>query len=159
MSRTSQPKGVVCNRTFDKYACWPDGLPNTIVNVSCPWYLPWYNTVQDGFVFRKCGPDGNWVMDSIRQPWRDSSQCKDDPKDDRAQTAAGCRTAQVLMQYCIGANYYWLLIEGIYLHNLLVIAVFSEKSYFNIYLCIGWGAPVLFVVPWVVVKYLYENTG
>ncbi|XP_067914541.1 glucagon receptor isoform X1 [Heterodontus francisci] len=246
MSRSSQPRGVVCNRTFDKYACWPDGLPNTVVNVSCPWYLPWYNAVQDGFVFRKCGPDGHWVMDSIKQPWRDSSQCKNDPKDDRAQqeqgkildgfkimytvgyslslgtlvlalgilvgfgklhcmrnyihmnlfasfilravsilikdalfktqynqipedvdikvwfnneTAAGCRTAQVLMQYCIGANYYWLLIEGIYLHNLLVTAVFSEKSYFNIYLCIGWGAPVLFVVPWVVVKYLYENTG
>ncbi|XP_059804323.1 glucagon receptor isoform X2 [Hypanus sabinus] len=245
MSRDSQPKGVVCNRTFDRYACWPDGLPNTTVNVSCPWYLPWYPAVQGGFVFRKCGPDGQWVMDSVKQPWRDSSQCMKDPKDDRAEeqgrildgflvmktvglslslgtlvlalgilvgfrklhcmrnyihmnlfasfilravsilikdalfktqnnqipegvdikvwynneTAVGCRTAQVLMQYCVGANYYWLLIEGIYLHNLLVITVFSERNYFNIYLCIGWGSPLLFVVPWVVIKYLYENTG
>lgn len=35
--------GLVCNRTFDKYACWPDGLPNTTVSVSCPWYLPWHH--------------------------------------------------------------------------------------------------------------------
>lgn len=88
------------------------------------------------------------------------------------------------MQYGIVANYCWLLVEGIYLHNLLVVAVFSERSYFTLYLCIGWGecspspssnpnldparphlplppsppgAPVLFLIPWVVVKFLYEN--
>lgn len=43
------------------------------------------------------------------------------------------------MQYGIVANYCWLLVEGIYLHNLLVVAVFSERSYFTLYLCIGWG--------------------
>uniref|UniRef100_A0A8C6ZG12 Glucagon receptor n=1 Tax=Nothoprocta perdicaria TaxID=30464 RepID=A0A8C6ZG12_NOTPE len=73
------------------------------------------------------------------------------------QAAAGCRAATVFMQYGIVANYCWLLVEGIYLHNLLVVAVFSERSYFTLYLCIGWGAPLLFLVPWVVVKFLYEN--
>lgn len=43
------------------------------------------------------------------------------------------------MQYGIVANYCWLLVEGIYLHNLLVVAVFSERNYFTLYLCIGWG--------------------
>ncbi|NWI08547.1 GLR protein, partial [Crypturellus soui] len=73
------------------------------------------------------------------------------------QAAAGCRAATVFMQYGIVANYCWLLVEGIYLHNLLVVAVFSERSYFTLYLCIGWGAPLLFLVPWVVVKFLFEN--
>uniref|UniRef100_A0A672K1A6 G-protein coupled receptors family 2 profile 1 domain-containing protein n=1 Tax=Sinocyclocheilus grahami TaxID=75366 RepID=A0A672K1A6_SINGR len=43
-SLTSAPPaaGPVCNRTFDQYVCWPDGSPGTAVNVSCPWYLPWY---------------------------------------------------------------------------------------------------------------------
>uniref|UniRef100_A0AAY4D253 Gastric inhibitory polypeptide receptor n=1 Tax=Denticeps clupeoides TaxID=299321 RepID=A0AAY4D253_9TELE len=71
---------------------------------------------------------------------------------------SGCRVAQVLMQYCVGANYYWLLVEGLYLHNLLVLMVFSENSYFCAYLIIGWGTPVLFVVPWIVMRYLNENT-
>ncbi|XP_010863879.2 gastric inhibitory polypeptide receptor isoform X3 [Esox lucius] len=74
------------------------------------------------------------------------------------QALSGCRVAQVLMQYCVGANYFWLLVEGLYLHNLLVLMVFSENSYFCAYLVIGWGTPVLFVVPWIIVRYLYENT-
>ncbi|KAJ8369281.1 hypothetical protein SKAU_G00093090 [Synaphobranchus kaupii] len=71
---------------------------------------------------------------------------------------SGCRVAQVVMQYCVGANYFWLLVEGLYLHNLLVLMVFSENSYFSGYLIVGWGTPVVFVVPWIVVRYLYENT-
>ncbi|XP_075072917.1 glucagon receptor isoform X2 [Mixophyes fleayi] len=70
---------------------------------------------------------------------------------------AGCRAATVLMQYGIIANYCWLLVEGIYLHNLLVLAVFSERSYFALYICIGWGTPILFIIPWVAVKYTFEN--
>lgn len=34
---------LVCNRTFDKYSCWPDTPPNTTARISCPWYLPWYH--------------------------------------------------------------------------------------------------------------------
>lgn len=34
---------LVCNRTFDKYSCWPDTPPNTTANTSCPWYLPWHH--------------------------------------------------------------------------------------------------------------------
>uniref|UniRef100_A0A0E9Q5F7 G-protein coupled receptors family 2 profile 2 domain-containing protein n=1 Tax=Anguilla anguilla TaxID=7936 RepID=A0A0E9Q5F7_ANGAN len=43
------------------------------------------------------------------------------------------------MQYCVGADYFWLLVEGLYLHNLLVLMVFSENSYFSGYLVVGWG--------------------
>lgn len=46
--------GLVCNRTFDLYACWPDGLPGTTVNVSCPWFLPWYNQGLYVCVCREC---------------------------------------------------------------------------------------------------------
>jgi len=55
------------------------------------------------------------------------------------QTAVGCRVAVVMMQYSILANSYWLLVEGIYLHSLLVVTVLTERNYFGIYLCIGWG--------------------
>lgn len=55
------------------------------------------------------------------------------------QAVTWCRGAMVMMQYSVMANNYWLLVEGIYLHSLLVITVFSEKKYFYIYLVIGWG--------------------
>ncbi|NXD02707.1 GLR protein, partial [Certhia familiaris] len=73
------------------------------------------------------------------------------------QAALGCRAAQVLMQYCILANHYWFLVEAVYLYKLLIGAVFSEKNYYRLYLYLGWGTPVVFVVPWMTAKYLKEN--
>lgn len=43
------------------------------------------------------------------------------------------------MQYCVAANYYWLLVEGVYLYTLLALSVFSEQRIFRLYLSIGWG--------------------
>ncbi|XP_006738568.1 gastric inhibitory polypeptide receptor [Leptonychotes weddellii] len=71
---------------------------------------------------------------------------------------AACRTAQIVTQYCVGANYTWLLVEGVYLHSLLVLVGGSEGGHFRCYLLLGWGAPAFFVIPWVIVRYLYENT-
>uniref|UniRef100_A0A671NNV6 Gastric inhibitory polypeptide receptor n=1 Tax=Sinocyclocheilus anshuiensis TaxID=1608454 RepID=A0A671NNV6_9TELE len=101
----------------------------------------------------------SFILRAVSILTRDALLMKDAPEfRDNKDVMPGCRVAQVLMQYCVGANYYWLLVEGLYLHNLLVVMVFSENSYFCVYLFIGWGTPVLFVVPWIVVRYLYENT-
>uniref|UniRef100_A0A672RFB6 Gastric inhibitory polypeptide receptor-like n=1 Tax=Sinocyclocheilus grahami TaxID=75366 RepID=A0A672RFB6_SINGR len=100
----------------------------------------------------------SFILRAVSILTRDALLMKDAPEETLPPVMSGCRVAQVLMQYCVGANYYWLLVEGLYLHNLLVVMVFSENSYFCVYLFIGWGTPVLFVVPWIVVRYLYENT-
>nr|XP_044615970.1 gastric inhibitory polypeptide receptor isoform X2 [Equus asinus] len=57
------------------------------------------------------------------------------------QALAACRTAQIVTQYCVGANYTWLLVEGIYLHSLLVHVGRSEEGHFHCYLLLGWGEP------------------
>lgn len=57
------PPGLFCNRTFDEYACWPDGLPGSFVNVSCPWYLPWASSGESSLlppVSRRLGVGWSW---------------------------------------------------------------------------------------------------
>lgn len=245
LSLLPPPTELVCNRTFDKYSCWPDTPPNTTANISCPWYLPWYHKVQHRLVFKRCGPDGQWVRGPQGQPWRNASQCQMDDEEIEVQkevakmyssyqvmytvgyslslgalllalvillgvrklhctrncihgnlfasfvlkagsvlvidwllktrysqkigddlsvsvwlsdgAVAGCRVATVIMQYGIIANYCWLLVEGVYLYSLLSLPTFPEKSFFSLYLGIGWGAPLLFVIPWVAVRCLFEN--
>ncbi|KFR08802.1 Glucagon-like peptide 1 receptor, partial [Nipponia nippon] len=235
-------EGKFCNRTFDNYACWPDGLPGTYVNVSCPWYLPWASAVLHGQVYRFCTPEGTWLLkENSTLPWRNLSECEasdqDAPEEQllnlsiiytigyalsfsalviataillgfrhlhctrnyihlnlftsfilRAisvfikdsvvkwmystatqehqweglisfQESLSCRLVFVMMQYCVAANYYWLLVEGMYLYTLLVLSVFSEQRIFRLYLCIGWGVPMVFVILWGTVKYLYEDEG
>uniref|UniRef100_A0A8D0ECL8 Glucagon like peptide 2 receptor n=1 Tax=Salvator merianae TaxID=96440 RepID=A0A8D0ECL8_SALMN len=68
-----------------------------------------------------------------------------------------CRMVQIFMHYSVGANFFWLLVEGIYLHRLLVTTVLSEKHLLLKYIFIGWGVPVLFVACWGITKYKLEH--
>ncbi|XP_054265263.1 parathyroid hormone/parathyroid hormone-related peptide receptor-like isoform X1 [Macrosteles quadrilineatus] len=69
-----------------------------------------------------------------------------------------CKLIMSLWQYFIMVNYSWILMEGIYLHNLIFLAVFSDTSAITVYVVLGWGLPLLFVMPWVIVRMLWENT-
>ncbi|XP_012862073.1 gastric inhibitory polypeptide receptor [Echinops telfairi] len=72
-----------------------------------------------------------------------------------SQALAACRTAQVVTQYCVGANYTWLLVEGVYLHSVLVLVGGSEGDHFRCYLLLGWGEPRPTPQPGFLVSVLY----
>ncbi|XP_004433120.1 PREDICTED: glucagon-like peptide 2 receptor [Ceratotherium simum simum] len=76
-----------------------------------------------------------------------------------SEISTSCRSAQVLLHYFVGANYSWLLVEGLYLHTLLEPTVLSERRLWPRYLLVGWAFPVLFVVPWSIARAQLENTG
>ncbi|XP_062977583.1 glucagon-like peptide 2 receptor [Elgaria multicarinata webbii] len=67
-----------------------------------------------------------------------------------------CKMGLLFMHYTVGANYFWLLVEGIYLHRLLT-TVLSEKHQLLRYVFIGWGIPVLFVASWGITKHKLEH--
>nr|XP_006814557.1 PREDICTED: parathyroid hormone/parathyroid hormone-related peptide receptor-like [Saccoglossus kowalevskii] len=71
----------------------------------------------------------------------------------------GCKLVHTLTQYLVACNYYWLLVEGVYLHTLITVAVFSEKAGVKWYIALGWGFPMLFVIPWIVVQATINDTG
>ncbi|XP_034050477.1 glucagon-like peptide 2 receptor [Thalassophryne amazonica] len=72
--------------------------------------------------------------------------------------AVMCKLSKVCMEYFVACNYFWLLVEAVFLHMLLFTAVLTKRRLLKKYMLLGWGTPVLFVTPWTVVKILYENT-
>nr|XP_025036291.1 glucagon receptor-like [Pelodiscus sinensis] len=185
-------RGLSCNRTFDMYACWPDGSPGSVVNVSCPFYLPWFEKVKHGLVSRKCGPDGQWVMVNGTQPWRDYSQCEEEMESTLQEEGARRLMVSFKVLYTVGYSLSLLALVS----ALLILTVFRKlrctRNYIhaNLFASFGlraisviardtllekrWGmeilqvsdweallsnegTPVVFVVPWLVAKYLKEN--
>ncbi|KAM5232403.1 vasoactive intestinal polypeptide receptor 1 isoform 2-T2 [Hipposideros larvatus] len=78
--------------------------------------------------------------------------------DNCSEASAGCKAAMVLFQYCVMANFFWLLVEGLYLHTLLA-ASFSERKYFWGYILIGWGLPSIFIMVWIITRIYVEDRG
>uniref|UniRef100_A0A8C1BEN2 Vasoactive intestinal peptide receptor 1a n=2 Tax=Cyprinus carpio TaxID=7962 RepID=A0A8C1BEN2_CYPCA len=77
--------------------------------------------------------------------------------DDCHYGSVGCKAAVVFFQYGVMASFFWLLVEGLYLHALLAVSFFSERKYFWWYILIGWGVPGVFITVWSITKaYLHD---
>lgn len=50
----------------------------------------------------------------------------------------GCKASLVFFHYSIMANFFWLLIEGLYLHTLLLV-IHNVSIRLSAYMLIGWG--------------------
>nr|XP_046221524.1 calcitonin gene-related peptide type 1 receptor-like isoform X2 [Oncorhynchus gorbuscha] len=60
-----------------------------------------------------------------------------------ASNPIGCKILTVLNQYTFGSNYFWMLCEGIYLHTLIIVAVFVGEQKLGWYYVLGWGFPII----------------
>ncbi|XP_042192170.1 parathyroid hormone 2 receptor [Callorhinchus milii] len=64
----------------------------------------------------------------------------------------GCKIAVMLFLYFLATNYYWILVEGLYLHCLILMAFLSDRKYLWGFTLIGWGVPAIFLVAWAIVR-------
>ncbi|KAG9467485.1 hypothetical protein GDO78_014861, partial [Eleutherodactylus coqui] len=75
------------------------------------------------------------------------------------QVPTSCRIVYISLHFFVGANYFWLLVEGIYLHRTIVSLVLCERRMLLRYMAIGWLCPLLFIIPWVIARSYLENEG
>eukprot|EP00074_Homo_sapiens_P106123 XP_024302684.1 vasoactive intestinal polypeptide receptor 2 isoform X5 [Homo sapiens] len=93
------------------------------------------------------------VKDDVLYSSSGTLHCPDQPS-----SWVGCKLSLVFLQYCIMANFFWLLVEGLYLHTLLV-AMLPPRRCFLAYLLIGWGLPTVCIGAWTAARLYLEDTG
>ncbi|PVD30647.1 hypothetical protein C0Q70_09920 [Pomacea canaliculata] len=77
---------------------------------------------------------------------------------DDGSTHWKCKLLFAAFNYVLAASCMWIFVEGLYLHTLIIVAVFSEKNHIRWYILLGWGGPLVFIVPWVVLRATVEDT-
>ncbi|XP_061522863.1 vasoactive intestinal polypeptide receptor 2-like [Phycodurus eques] len=70
---------------------------------------------------------------------------------------AGCKSSMVFLNYSIMANFFWLLVEALYLHTLLLV-VHTRCARLSVYVLIGWGIPCMFTVAWILCRIHLDDT-
>ncbi|XP_039539034.1 calcitonin gene-related peptide type 1 receptor [Pimephales promelas] len=73
------------------------------------------------------------------------------------QNPVSCKVSQFIHLYTFVCNYFWMLCEGIYLHTLIVVAVFAEKQHLMWYYLLGWGFPLIPATIHAVARSYYYN--
>ncbi|OXB55716.1 hypothetical protein ASZ78_005829 [Callipepla squamata] len=72
---------------------------------------------------------------------KDAVLFSDDSADHCTMSTVKCKASIAFVQYSVLANFYWLLVEGMYLQTLLLLTFTSDRSYIWWYILIGWGEP------------------
>ncbi|XP_043954713.1 calcitonin gene-related peptide type 1 receptor isoform X1 [Gambusia affinis] len=68
-----------------------------------------------------------------------------------------CKILATLVQYTSTSNYFWMLCEGIYLHTLIIVAVFVGEQQLFWYYVLGWVFPIFPAVIYAVARGFYFN--
>ncbi|XP_045053393.2 corticotropin-releasing factor receptor 2 isoform X3 [Desmodus rotundus] len=68
-----------------------------------------------------------------------------------------CRCITVVFNYFVVTNFFWMFVEGCYLHTAIVMAYSTERLRKWLFLFIGWCIPFPITLAWALGKLYYEN--
>uniref|UniRef100_A0A669QKW0 Growth hormone-releasing hormone receptor n=2 Tax=Phasianus colchicus TaxID=9054 RepID=A0A669QKW0_PHACC len=101
----------------------------------------------------------SFILRAIAVFTKDAVLFADETMDHCLMSTVACKAAVAFFQFSILANFFWLLIEGIYLQTLLLLTFVSDKQYVWWFIFAGWGAPTAVMLTWVLTRLHQQNTG
>lgn len=69
-----------------------------------------------------------------------------------------CKLSTACVEYFVACNYFWLLVEAIFLHMLLFTAVLTKRRLLKKYMLLGWGKHTVCVCVFSVFSLTITNT-
>ncbi|XP_023937000.1 diuretic hormone receptor isoform X1 [Bicyclus anynana] len=84
----------------------------------------------------------SWMLNLALQNWSEEAN----------QDQTSCMILVICMHYFYLTNFFWMLVEGLYLYMLVVETFTAENIKLKVYTTIGWGAPAIFITIWVICR-------
>ncbi|KAL1023159.1 hypothetical protein UPYG_G00037110 [Umbra pygmaea] len=73
-------------------------------------------------------------------------------------STVACKASVVFCHYCVMANFFWLLVEALYLNSLLLSSFHHSRRCLWGFGLLGWGVPVIFILIWIGSRVYFEDT-
>ncbi|XP_059789628.1 corticotropin-releasing factor receptor 2 isoform X3 [Balaenoptera ricei] len=68
-----------------------------------------------------------------------------------------CRCITTSFNYFVVTNFFWMFVEGCYLHTAIVMTYSTDRLRKRLFLFIGWCVPCPIIIAWAIGKLYYEN--
>ncbi|XP_048524326.1 diuretic hormone receptor isoform X2 [Dendroctonus ponderosae] len=75
----------------------------------------------------------------------------------REHMAVTCVFVVTLLHYFHITTFFWMFVEGLYLYILVVQTLIRDSYKLRVYVAIGWGTPLFFIIVWVIFKSILEQ--
>ncbi|XP_020788893.1 growth hormone releasing hormone receptor, like [Boleophthalmus pectinirostris] len=69
-----------------------------------------------------------------------------------------CKASVIFCHYCVMANFFWLLVEALYLNSLLLSSLYHSCCCMWGFSLLGWGVPFIFISLWIGSRMYFEDT-
>ncbi|XP_039609608.1 growth hormone releasing hormone receptor, like isoform X2 [Polypterus senegalus] len=91
-----------------------------------------------------------FIKDAILFASEDTDHC--------SFSTVACKVSMVFCNYCVMTNFFWLLVEALYLNSLLLSSFHQDRKFFWWFVLLGWGFPKFFIVVWIISRLYFEDT-
>ncbi|XP_022663981.1 secretin receptor-like isoform X2 [Varroa destructor] len=172
VSATSE--GVACAAEWDGRLCWKNAAPGEVVAMFCPEGR-FFNSSY--MVERSCSTHGVWSIAKRLRCARNKLHLHLSASfilrctvlvfkhlyftrgitSFNSHEFISCRIFTLSFHYSLMANYCWILMEGLYLYNIIFMSVYADNSKIAKYIVMGWGLPLPWVAIWAIARLCYDN--
>uniref|UniRef100_A0A3P8UF89 Growth hormone-releasing hormone receptor n=1 Tax=Amphiprion percula TaxID=161767 RepID=A0A3P8UF89_AMPPE len=99
-----------------------------------------------------------FILKSVAVFIKDATLFSSDDTNHCTLSTFACKVSVVFCHYCVMANFFWLLVEALYLNSLLLSSLYHSRRCLWGFSLLGWGVPVLFIVLWIGSRVYFEDT-
>ncbi|KAJ6641177.1 Diuretic hormone receptor, partial [Pseudolycoriella hygida] len=160
-----------CPTSFDSILCWPRTPKGSLATLPCLAELSGVHYDISKNASRFCHSDGNWDnytnYDQCQHVPESSAVSEFEPNIELPTIVyyTGYSISLISLTLAVAVfvhfnltNFFWMLVEGLYLYMLVVETFSGDNIRFSMYAVIGYGGPALFVLSWAIVKaFTVEN--